>query len=75
MILNNHINAIISVYNDQKININPKRKKRKEYHYYKNYEAKRRESGKGTRIKHKVVRRIVKILSKRARNTTTLRCT
>ena len=32
----------------------------KEHLYYKNYEAKRRESGKGARIKFKLVRREVK---------------
>ena len=44
----------------KKANLKPKRKKCKEYPYYKNYEAKRRESGKGARIKHKKVRRVVK---------------
>ena len=44
----------------KKTNLKLNRKKCKEYPYYKNYEAKRRESGKGARLKHKMVRRIVK---------------
>ena len=44
----------------KKTNLKPQRKKCKERPYYKNYEAKRRESGNGARIKFKLVKRDVK---------------
>ena len=66
----------ILIYNGQKkkTNLKPTRKKCKEYPYYKNYETKRRESGTGARIKHRMVRRIVKKFVKKHPEYATLWC-
>ena len=45
-------------------NLKPQRKKCKEPPYYKNYEARRRVSGKGAGIKHKTIGRKVKNIKK-----------
>ena len=65
LITNIYFDLILLVYNDQKTSLKYQRKKCKEYPYYKNYEAKRRNLCDVAKIRHKVVRRIVKNSSKR----------
>ena len=75
LITNIYFDLILLVHNDQKTNHKYQRKKCKEHPYYKNYEAKRRNSGNVARIKHKAVRRIVKKIHRKEPSITTLVCT
>ena len=56
----------------KKTNIKPNRKECKGHGYYRDYEAKRRESGKGARVKLKAVRRMVRKFVKKNPYTATL---